>query len=228
MGKTLVNVLKNHPRCVLSIPGDRSNTACLFENSDAIIDFTSPDALSPHVTLGLTYKKPLVIGTTGLLPHHHQLISSATSQIPIVVDSNMSPGIALLAGFIEKTALYLDETYDIEISETHHRHKKDTPSGTALFLGQSAARGRKKILDDLKCNHNHPGERKQGTIGFAVQRGGSVIGDHTVRFIGDEEMIEFSHRGFSRSVYAKGALHAAEWVIKQKPGIYSMIDVLGT
>lgn len=227
MGQALMETLKTHPRCQLSIPGHRDNAAPLFETSDVVIDFTSPDALSIHVDLGLKYKKPLVVGTTGLLPHHHQLTASAATQIPLVVASNMSLGITLLANLVEKAARYLDENYDIEIAELHHRHKKDAPSGTALMLGQSAANGRNKTLDKVKCNHNRSEERTQGSIGFSVQRGGAVIGDHAVRFIGDEEILELSHRGLSRTVYAKGALHAAEWVATQKPGLYSMADVLG-
>ncbi len=227
MGQAIMEALKTHPRCQLSIPGHRDNVDHLFQISDVVIDFTSPDALPTHVDLGLKYKKPLVIGTTGLLPPHHQLTASAATQIPLVVASNMSLGITLLASLVEKAAHYLDETYDIEIAELHHRHKKDAPSGTALMLGQSAANGRNKMLDDLKYDHNHSGERTQGSIGFAVQRGGTVIGDHAVRFVGDEEILELSHRGLSRTVYAKGALRAAEWVVKQKPGLYSMKDVLG-
>jgi 4-hydroxy-tetrahydrodipicolinate reductase len=226
MGQAVTKTLKNHPRCTLSAAGTRDNADHLFEASDVVIDFTSPEALSTHVSLSLKYKKPLVVGTTGLLPHHHQLTSSAAIQIPLVVASNMSPGIALLKNFVEKAAHYLDETYDIEITETHHRHKKDAPSGTALLLGQAAAKGRKMPLDDLKCDHVHGGERRPGSIGFAVHRGGAVIGDHCVRFISDEEILELTHRSLSRSVYAKGALLAAEWVVKQKPGLYSMADVL--
>jgi len=227
MGQAIVEALENHPRCTLSVLGTRNNTDHLFEVSDVVIDFTSPEALSTHTNLGLKYQKPLVVGTTGLLPHHHQLTSSAATDIPLVVASNMSPGIALLRNFVEKAAHYLDETYDIEIAEMHHRHKKDAPSGTSLLLGQSAAKGRGKTLDELKCDHAHGGERKAGSIGFSVQRGGAVIGDHSVRFIGDEEMLELTHRGLSRSVYAKGALRAAEWLTKQKPGLYTMADVLG-
>lgn len=227
MGQALLEALKNHSRCTLSAAGTRDNADYLLEASDVVIDFTSPEALSTHVDLSLKYKKPLIVGTTGLLPHHHQLTSSAAIQIPLIVASNMSPGIALLRNIVEKAAHYLDETYDIEITELHHRHKKDAPSGTALLLGQSAAKGRGKTLDELKCDHAHGGERKAGSIGFSVQRGGAVIGDHTVCFIGGEEILEFTHRGLSRSVYAKGALLAAEWVVKQKPGLYSMADVLG-
>ena len=227
MGQAILEALQNHPRCHLSAPGSRDNADHLFQISDVVIDFTSPDALPTHVTLGLKHQKPLVIGTTGLQPHHHQLTASAAAQIPLVVASNMSLGITLLANLVEKAAHYLDETYDIEISELHHRHKKDAPSGTSLLLGQAAAKGRGRTLDALKCDHNQPGERNQGSIGFSVQRGGAIIGDHSIRFIGDEEMFELSHRGLSRAVYAKGALRAAEWVVKQKPGLYSMADVLG-
>jgi 4-hydroxy-tetrahydrodipicolinate reductase len=227
MGQAIVEALKNHPHCTLSVSGTRDNTEQLFKGSDVIIDFTSPEALETHLNLSLDYKKPLVVGTTGLLPPHHQLTSSAAALIPLVVAANMSPGIALLRNFVEKAAHYLNETYDIEITELHHRHKKDAPSGTALLLGQSAAKGRHKILDNLKCDHTQAGERKIGSIGFSVQRGGAIIGDHSVRFMGDEEMLELSHRGLSRAVYAKGALRAAEWVIKQNPGLYSMVDVLG-
>lgn len=227
MGQAILEALKNHPRCRLSAPGNRDNADHLFQISDVVIDFTSPDALPTHVTLGLKHQKPLVIGTTGLQSQHHQLTSSAAAQIPLIVASNMSLGVTLLANLVEKAAHYLDETYDIEISELHHRHKKDAPSGTALLLGQSAAKGRGKTLDVLKCDYSQPGERTQGAIGFAVQRGGAVIGDHAVRFIGDEEMLELSHRAHSRAVYAKGALRAAEWTVTQKPGLYSMADVLG-
>ena len=227
MGQAIGEALKNHPRCTLSVSGTRDNTEHLFKVSDVIIDFSSPEALETHLNLSLQYTKPLVVGTTGLLPPHHQLITSAAALIPLVVAANMSLGITLLRNFVEKAAHYLDETYDIEITELHHRHKKDAPSGTALLLGQSAAKGRKETLDNLKCDHTQAAERKTGSIGFSVQRGGAIIGDHSVHFIGDEEMLEFSHRGLSRTVYAKGALRAAEWVIKQKQGLYSMADVLG-
>jgi 4-hydroxy-tetrahydrodipicolinate reductase len=155
------------------------------------------------------------------------LFSSAATKIPLVVSSNMSIGIALLTSFVEKSASFLNESYDIEIAEIHHRHKKDAPSGTALTLGHAAARGRGKMLNEVQCDPNRLGERVPGSIGFAVQRGGTVVGDHSIRFIGDEEMLELSHRGLSRAVYARGALRAAEWVSKQKPGLYSMADVLG-
>ncbi len=232
MGRAILEALENHPRCVLSMAGTRENLEPLFKTSDVVVDFTTPEALTAHIDLSLKYSKPLVIGTTGLHPHHKLIFSSASSKIPLVVSSNMSMGIALLTSFVEKAAHFLDESYDIEIMEVHHRHKKDAPSGTSLMLGQAAAKGRGKALERLQCSHHHPDQgekrpREKGAIGFSVQRGGMVIGDHSVRFMGDEEMLELSHRGLSRAVYARGALRAAEWVTKQKPGLYSMGDVLG-
>lgn len=227
MGQALLGALGEHAHCRLSLAGTRENLDSLFKVSDVVIDFTAADALSTHLDLSISHKIPLVVGTTGLLPHHKKLLPAAALKVPMVVSSNMSIGMTLLTNLIEKAAHALDENYDIEITELHHRHKKDAPSGTSLMLGQAAAKGRGKSLDQLKCDHSHTGERKQGMIGFSVQRGGAVIGDHSVRFIGDEEMLDLSHRGLSRSVYAKGALRAAEWVAKQKPGLYTMADVLG-
>lgn len=227
MGQAIINTLETHPRCNLSIAGTRENTPSIFENSDVVVDFTSADAISTHVNLAIDYKKPLIIGTTGLQSHHDRLISSAAENVPLVVASNMSIGMAVLSSLVQKAAQLLDEDYDIEISELHHRHKKDAPSGTSLMLGHSAAKGRAKLLDEIRSNPIRDGERTKGSIGFSVQRGGLIIGDHAVRFIGDEEMLELSHRGLSRTVYAKGVLKAAEWITKQKPGLYSMKDVLG-
>lgn len=226
MGKALLEALEHHPKCSLSIAGTRDNTTSVFEKSHVVIDFTSSDPLSNHIDLAISHNKPIVIGTTGLQLQHEKLISSAATKIPLVVASNMSIGMTILNSLVQKTASLLNETYDIEITELHHRDKKDAPSGTALMLGRSAANGRGKLLEELKCNPTREGERAKGTIGFAVQRGGMVIGDHSVRFIGDDEMIELSHRGISRNVYAKGALLAAEWISRQKPGLYSMKDVL--
>jgi len=227
MGQALLKALENHPQCTLGLAGTRQNPDAVFEASDVAIDFTMPEALAPHIHSSLKHNKPLVVGTTGLQPQHTALLSSASSKIPVVVAPNMSIGITLLAHFIEKAAHFLDEAYDIEIGELHHRHKKDSPSGTALMLAKAAARGRGGSLDNLMRSPTHQGDRPKGSIGISAQRGGAVCGDHFVRFIGDEEMIEFSHRGLSRALYAKGALQAAQWLTRQKPGLYAMADVLG-
>ncbi|MBM3467945.1 MAG: 4-hydroxy-tetrahydrodipicolinate reductase [Alphaproteobacteria bacterium] len=228
MGKTMVDALENHPRCRLSEPNPsaREDLTSLFEKSEVVVDFTSAAALANHISLSLNQKKPLVIGTSGLQASHHQLISEAAKHIPLVIAPNTSVGITLLVSLVYKVAGLLDENYDIEITDVHHRYKKDAPSGAALLFGHSAAKGRGKLLEDVRYDSSTPGERKKGSIGFSSQRGGSVIGDHTIRFMGDEEMLEFSHRGFSRILYAKGAIRAAEWIMTQKPGIYTMADVL--
>lgn len=226
MGQAILEALEAHPRCTLGRAGIRENTDDVFEKSHVIIDFTTALALPNHLEQSLRHQKPLVIGTTGI-EHHHPLLASTATKIPLVVSPNMSIGITLLTNLIQKTANLLDESYDIEISELHHRYKKDSPSGTALLWGQAAALGRHKQLDQVRCDSSRQGERQTGTIGFAIKRGGTVIGDHSAQFIGDDEMIELSHRGLSRTLYAKGALRAAEWVATQKPGLYSMADVLG-
>ena len=226
MGHAILAALEVHPRCRLSIAGTRFNAAEVFQNSNVIIDFTTPDALIPHADFSRHFHKPLVIGTTGLTAEHDAYLQEVAHTVPLVVSPNMGTAVILLANLVRQTAGILDESYDIEISDLHHRYKKDAPSGTALMLGQAVSDGKGKPLATLRGPNDRQGERPLGVIGFSSQRGGSVVGDHTVRFIGDEDMIELSHRGFSRNLYAKGAVRAAEWVVTRKPGIYSMADVL--
>jgi 4-hydroxy-tetrahydrodipicolinate reductase len=146
----------------------------------------------------------------------------------MVKTTNFSLGVNLLAGLIEQAAKRLDPEWDIEISETHHRRKIDAPSGTALTMGEAAARGRGGKLADLKAapSDGITGPRETGRIGFAVSRGGGVIGDHEARFISDEEILSLGHRALDRAVFARGALHAARWAADKKPGLYTMRDVL--
>ena len=226
MGRAILAALEAHPRCRLSIAGTRFNAAGVFQNSDVIIDFTTPDALILHADFSRHFHKPLVIGTTSLTAEHDSYLREVAQTVPLVVSPNMSIAVTLLANLARQAAEILDESYDIEISELHHRYKKDAPSGTALMLGKAVSDGKGKSLADLRSPNDRQGQRPSGVIGFSSQRGGSVVGDHTVRFIGDEDMIELSHRGFSRNLYAKGALCAAEWVVTQKSGLYSMADVL--
>jgi 4-hydroxy-tetrahydrodipicolinate reductase len=226
MGQAILAALEAHPRCQLSVAGTRLNAREVFQDSDAVINFTTPDALISHLDLSRRFHKPLVIGSTGLTVEHEAYLHEAAKTVPLVVSPNMSIAVTLLTNLVRQAAEILDESYDIEISELHHRYKKDAPSGTALMLGEAAANGKGKPLAALRRPDNNQGPRPSEIIGFSSQRGGSVVGDHKVSFIGDDDMIELSHRGFSRNLYAKGALRAAEWVIIQKPGIYSMADVL--
>ena len=209
----------------VQISGDASD---LLARTDALIDFTTPSAT---VTLsGLSAKAKIVhvIGTTGLSEDDNAKIREAAHHARIVKSGNMSAGVNLLASLVRKAAAALGADYDIEIVEMHHRHKVDAPSGTALLLGEAAASGRNLRLKDnaIRARDGHTGERPQGAIGFAALRGGSVIGEHSVIFAGPAERLELVHRAESREIFARGAVRAALWAMSQKPGLYSMADVL--
>lgn len=200
-----------------------ANADELFNASDVLIDFTRPVATAEHIWLAAKHHKPLVIGTTGLNEVQENEISDAAKETAIVYAANMSIGVSLLAALVEKAASVLGVQYDIEIAETHHKHKIDAPSGTALALGNAARAGR----DGGKFVTDRTGERSQGDIGFAVQRGGDVVGEHTVTFYGEGEHLELGHKATDRSLFAKGAIRAAIWVKNQPKGLYTMSEVLG-
>jgi 4-hydroxy-tetrahydrodipicolinate reductase len=196
---------------------------------DAILDFSSPAgsaALAGKAAkLGLVH----VIGTTGCSVAEGQAIRAAgAAGARIVMSGNMSLGVNLLAGLVRKAAEALPG-FDVEILEMHHAKKVDAPSGTALLLGEAAARGRNVTLDThgVMAREGHTGERRAGDIGFAALRGGTVVGDHTVILAGRGERIELTHRAEDRSIFAQGAVRAALWAAGQQPGFYSMADVLG-
>jgi 4-hydroxy-tetrahydrodipicolinate reductase len=201
------------------------NAEELFKASDIVIDFTLPEATIKHLEIAANHNVPIVIGTTGLSNDQEALLSEAAGKVPVLYSSNMSIGVNILMSLAEKTAERLGDEWDIEIFETHHKHKIDAPSGTAISLGKAAAAGRN--IDFDKCaDYNRTGKRKEGNIGFAVQRGGEVIGDHMVTFFGENERIELGHKASDRSLFAKGALKAAIWLKDQPNGLYSMRDVL--
>lgn len=206
-----------------------SDTRALFDTCDAIIDFTAPVATVAHAALAAETGTALIIGTTGLDAAQQALVDAAGSQTALVQAANYSVGVNLLLGLVEQAARILPDAYDIEVLEMHHHHKVDAPSGTALALGQAAAAGRDVNLDDVadKVRDGITGERKQGDIGFATLRGGDVVGDHTVMYAGPGERIEISHKAASREIFSNGAVRAALWACEQKPGVYSMKDVLG-
>ena len=201
----------------------------LFEASDAIIDFTGPAATVLHARLAVETGKALVVGTTGLAEDDETVLLQTALSVPVVYAPNFSMGVTLLSALVEKTATVLDNNYDIEIVEMHHRHKVDAPSGTALGLGKAAAKGRAIALDHVwrKSRDGVTGPRSKGEIGFASLRGGDVVGDHTVIFAGDGERIEITHKASNRAVFATGAVRAALWTRDRSPGLYSMFDVLG-
>ena len=200
----------------------------LVQESDVVIDFTRPELTIQLAPLCAAHHTPLISGTTGLDESQAQILTDAGSNIAVVWAPNMSIGVNLLMGLVKQAAAKLDESYDIEIVEMHHRHKVDSPSGTALGLGHAAAEGRQIELSKhaVLSREGDMGERKRGSIGFATMRGGSVIGDHTVVFAGDHDRIELTHKSQDRSIYAQGAIKAAEWAKSQPNGFYSMVDVL--
>lgn len=197
-------------------------------SSGVIIDFTRPDATMKHLDIALASRTAMVIGTTGLTADEEEVLKKAATQIPIVYCANTSVGVTLLGQIVERVARQLDSEWDIEIVETHHNQKIDAPSGTALSLGRAVAKGRNIELDIEKESGRDglTGARKSGAIGFAALRGGDVAGEHTVTFFGQQERIEITHRATSRLIFARGALKAARFAISQKPGLFSMNDVL--
>ncbi len=201
----------------------------VFKASDVVIDFTVPKATAVHAALAVSAKKALVIGTTGIEGAEAQAIRDAGRSAPIVWAPNMSAGVNLMFALTERVAKALGPDYDIEVLEMHHRHKVDAPSGTALGLGEAAARGRSVALKDVAARGRDgiTGARKSGAIGFAALRGGDVVGDHYVIFAGEGERLELVHKASSRRIYSKGALRAARWVMGRAPGVYDMADVLG-
>jgi 4-hydroxy-tetrahydrodipicolinate reductase len=195
-----------------------------------VIEFSAPDATAAHVALAARHGTRHVIGTTGLGETQEQAIREAARSTAIMRAANMSLGVNLLFGLTERVARALaPDAFDIEIFEIHHRHKVDAPSGTALALGQAAARGRGIDLTEVadRGRDGLTGARKPGAIGFAALRGGDVVGDHAVIFAGGGERIELTHRATDRGIYARGAVTAARWLHGRPPGLYGMADVLG-
>lgn len=201
----------------------------LFEQSDCIIDFTLPEGTLTHAKLAAKHKTTLIVGTTGLTADDEQQLRDAAKETTIIYAANMSVGVNLLLALVEQAASKLADEWDIEIFESHHKHKIDAPSGTALAIGKAAATGRSQSLENLADYNRHgtTGAREKGKIGFSVARGGDVVGEHTAFFFSDGERLELTHKATNRSLFAKGALHAAAWSDGKEPGLYSMRDVLG-
>jgi 4-hydroxy-tetrahydrodipicolinate reductase len=253
MGKALVRQLHDLPNCSiaggtepvgshflgadigelagvgkLGIPVTRDPLE-LFVRSEAVLDFTTPEATAEHATLAAQARIVHVIGTTGLSHDQAERVQSAARHAVIIKSGNMSLGVNLLAALVRKAAAMLDADFDVEVLEMHHRMKVDAPSGTALLLGEAVAEGRGIPLEShsVRGRDGPIGVRKRGDIGFAALRGGDVVGDHTVIFAGLGERLEFTHRASDRLIFARGAVAAALWGQGKPPGLYSMEDVLG-
>ena len=224
-GKPLSTLMQSLPDALV-IEG---SVKALTEKVDVLIDFTTPFATIEHIGDLVERNIPAVIGTTGFKPEQLKEIEEVARHIPVVRSGNMSLGVNLLTELVRRAAASLGEDFDIEIHESHHRHKVDAPSGTALMLGHAAAKGRKVELEEksVRVRDGIMAEREAGQIGFSVTRAGGIVGDHQVLFGSEDEIITLSHRAIDRSLFARGALTAAKWVTAQKPGLYSMRDVLG-
>jgi len=230
MGRAVSAVLDARDDVVVAVRFDRGETPDL-SLCDVIIDFSTPDASVELAQACAARGGPaLVIGSTGLSPEQDAEILKAAETVAIVRSGNFSLGVNILIGLVEHAALRLDaRDWDIEITEAHHRRKVDAPSGTALMLGEAAASGRNEDLDAVRAApwDGITGPRESGKIGFSSIRAGGIIGDHTVLFASDDEVLTLSHSAVDRSLFARGAVAAAAWVRNRKPGLYDMQDVLG-
>ena len=200
-----------------------------LSGTEFLIDFTRPEGTMAHLAVAQKTGSKMIIGTTGLSPEQIDALKKASTNLAIVFAPNMSVGVNATFKLLEIAAKMLNEGYDIEIIEAHHRHKVDAPSGTALRMGEVIAEALGEKLDDVAiyAREGHTGERKVGSIGFATIRGGDIVGDHTVLFAGEGERIEISHKSSSRQSYAQGFLRAARFLRGQSSGLYDMQDVLG-
>lgn len=224
-------VEKNHPTVGKLIAGTSltvSADASVVSQAEVMIDFSVLEALPEHVAACQKYRKALVVGTTGLKESELSLLKAASKEIPIVQSPNMSRGMNVLFKLVELAASALS-SYDTEVIEAHHHFKKDAPSGSALKLGEHLAKALQRDLNQVGVHGREGlvGERKPTEIGFHAVRAGDIVGDHTVMLAGPGERLELIHRAHSRDTFAAGAIEAAKWVVKQKPGLYSMLDVLG-
>ncbi|MFW2350153.1 4-hydroxy-tetrahydrodipicolinate reductase [Qipengyuania sp.] len=209
---------------------DRGGSAeKLADASEVLVDFSAPAALCTNLHAAIGAGIPIVIGTTGLEEKHHRAIDEAARVVAVLQTGNTSLGVTLLAHLVREAAARLGPEWDIEILEMHHRRKVDAPSGTALLLGEAAAKGRGIELADHseRGRDGHTGAREEGAVGFASLRGGTVAGEHSVILAGEEERITLSHSAENRSIFARGAVRAAEWLMGKPAGRYSMDEVLG-
>ncbi|SEP04330.1 4-hydroxy-tetrahydrodipicolinate reductase [Nitrosovibrio sp. Nv6] len=205
------------------------NVIAALSGSDLLIDFTRPEATLVHLASCRANSVKMVIGTTGFSVEQKEELEAASKDIPIVFAPNMSVGVNVAFKLTEMAAKVLNEDYDIEIIEAHHRHKIDAPSGTALHMGEVVAKALGRHLPEVAVygREGNTGERAPGTIGFATVRGGDIVGDHTVMFAGTGERIEISHKAGSRATFAEGALRAARFLADKQNGLFDMQDVLG-
>ena len=229
MGRVIAQIADEEGAMIAGGVDAGDDADALARTADVLVDFSTPTAIEVHLAAAIAAGTPIVIGTTGLAAHHHAAIDRAAQSIAVLQTGNTSLGVTLLAHLVREAASRLGEDWDIEITETHHRMKVDAPSGTALLLGEAAAKGRGIDLasSSARGRDGITGARRAGDIGFASLRGGSVAGDHTVFFLGDDERLALTHLAENRRIFAKGAVRAAQWLIGRPAGRYTMPEVLG-
>ena len=200
----------------------------VLNDFDVLIDFTAPQATLDNAKLCAEHGKGLVIGTTGFTPEEEASLLAFQTNSAMCKAANFSTGVNVCLNLLKKAAEILGDAYDVEVYEAHHKHKVDAPSGTALAMGESVAEGLGRNLREVAVygREGQTGARDKETIGFATVRGGDVVGDHTVMFLGEGERVEITHKASSRMAFANGAVRAAAWLAEQKPGLYEMRDVL--
>jgi 4-hydroxy-tetrahydrodipicolinate reductase len=206
-----------------------SDVTAAMQHCDVLIDFTRPEGTLGHLAVCAQLGKKIIIGTTGFDAEGKTAIAAAALRTGVVFAANMSVGVNVTLKLLELATQHLQNDYDIEVFEAHHKHKVDAPSGTALAMGEAVAKAMDKSLNNIAqwARQGHTGAREKGSIGFSVMRGGDVVGDHTVFFAGEGERIEITHRSSSRATYAQGSLKAVRFLMGKPAGLYNMQDVLG-
>lgn len=252
MGRMLIEAVEQAPDCVLSAALDVPGSAAIGQDatawlgrasgvrvsadvsaavaaSDVLIDFTRPEGTLAHLQACRAHGTRMVIGTTGFSPEQKAEVAVHAQHLGVVMAPNMAVGVNVVLQLLDMAARALNEGYDIEIVEAHHRHKVDAPSGTALRMGEVVAAALGRSLHDCAVygREGVTGERDPSTIGFATVRGGDVVGDHTVMFLGTGERIEITHKSSSRVTYAQGSLRAARFLMGRGAGLFDMAQVLG-
>ena len=253
MGKALIEACHHAEGCQLSAAFERLDSSLLgadagelvgighngivvsadmdsqIDKFDVLIDFTTVDSTLDHLETCQQHGKKIVIGTTGFSAEQKQIIAKAAEKTAVVFAPNMSVGVNLCLKLLQQAARVLNEDYDIEIIEAHHRHKVDAPSGTALRMGEVVAETLGRDLSECAVygREGQTGARKPDTIGFETIRAGDIVGDHTVMFATDGERVEITHKASSRMTFAKGAVRAAKWLAEKDSGLFDMQDVLG-
>ena len=253
MGRMLIEAVQDNPQTTLSAAIERQgsslvgadagevaaigrldvqivdNLAAVINDIDVLIDFSLPDATEKNMQICAEHNVAMVIGTTGFNKQQEQVLATASEQVAIVYAGNYSTGVNLSLKLLGMAAKAFGTEADVEIIEAHHKHKIDAPSGTAFMMAEAVAEARGQNLKDVAVygREGQTGERETGTIGIHAIRGGEIVGDHTVMFIADGEVVEITHRARERMTFAAGAVRAATWIVQQSAGQYNMQDVLG-